>query len=62
MQDVSQEIKRVRAQMEENEQLAVLMKGLRGQNLQDSQFADNSIKLKLVEVCHCEFDVLFSFI
>lgn len=48
--DVSKEIKRVRAQMEENEQLAILMKGLRGQNLKDSQFADNSIKLRLVEV------------
>ncbi|KAK4482529.1 hypothetical protein RD792_009688, partial [Penstemon davidsonii] len=50
MQDVSQEIKRVRAQMEENEQLSILMKGLRGQNLQDTLFADDSIKLRLVEV------------
>ncbi|CDO99419.1 unnamed protein product [Coffea canephora] len=50
MQDVSQEIKRVRAQMEENEQLAVLMSGLRGQNLKDSLFADDNIKLRLVEV------------
>lgn len=51
MSDVSQEIKRVRAQMEENEQVAILMRGLRGQNLSDSQFADNSIQLRLVEVC-----------
>lgn len=51
MQDVSQEIKRVRAQMEENEQVAILMRGLRGQNLKDSQFADDNIKLRLVEVC-----------
>ncbi|MCD7456577.1 hypothetical protein HAX54_032296, partial [Datura stramonium] len=50
MQDVSQEIKRVRAQMEENEDLAILMRGLRGQNLKDSLFADNNIKLRLVEV------------
>ncbi|EPS72803.1 hypothetical protein M569_01954, partial [Genlisea aurea] len=50
MQDVSMEIKRVRAQMEENEQLAILMRGLRGQNLKDSQFADDNIKLRLVEV------------
>ncbi|KAG8369716.1 hypothetical protein BUALT_Bualt14G0042800 [Buddleja alternifolia] len=50
MQDVSQEIKRVRAQMEENEQVAILMKGLRGQNLKDSLFADDNIKLRLVEV------------
>ncbi|KAK9288691.1 hypothetical protein L1049_017154 [Liquidambar formosana] len=48
--DVSQEIKRVRAQMEENEQVAILMRGLRGQNLRDSQFADDNIQLRLVEV------------
>ncbi|CAH9101200.1 unnamed protein product [Cuscuta europaea] len=50
IQDVSQEIKRVRAQMEENEELAILMRGLRGQNLKDSLFADDNIKLRLVEV------------
>ncbi|KAK4781373.1 hypothetical protein SAY86_015475 [Trapa natans] len=48
--DVSQEIKRVRAQMEENEQLAILMQGLRGQNLRDTQFADDNVQLRLVEV------------
>ncbi|KAK8560772.1 hypothetical protein V6N13_026208 [Hibiscus sabdariffa] len=36
MGEVSQEIKRVRAQMEENEELAILMRGLREQNLRDS--------------------------
>uniref|UniRef100_A0A166H1J6 Protein kinase domain-containing protein n=1 Tax=Daucus carota subsp. sativus TaxID=79200 RepID=A0A166H1J6_DAUCS len=50
METVSQEIKRVRAQMEENEDLAILMRGLRGQNLSDSQFADDNIQLRLVEV------------
>nr|XP_016503324.1 PREDICTED: uncharacterized protein sll0005 [Nicotiana tabacum] len=50
LQDVSQEIKRVRAQMEENEDLAILMRGLRGQNLKDSLFADDNIELRLVEV------------
>lgn len=50
METVSQEIKRVRAQMEENEQLASLMKGLRGQNLSDSQFAADDVELRLVEV------------
>ena len=50
MEGVSQEIKRVRAQMEENEQLASLMKGLRGQNLSDSQFAADDVQLRLVEV------------
>lgn len=36
--------------MEEDEQLSVLMRGLRGQNLNDSVFADDSIQLRLVEV------------
>nr|POF08469.1 putative aarf domain-containing protein kinase, chloroplastic [Quercus suber] len=48
--EVSQEIKRVRAQMEENEELAILMRGLRGQNLRDSQFAADDVQLRLVEV------------
>lgn len=48
--DVSKEIKRVRAQMEENEQVAIFMRGLRGQNLRDSQFADENVQLRLVEV------------
>ncbi|KAJ8616804.1 hypothetical protein MRB53_036176 [Persea americana] len=47
---VSNEIRKVRAQMEEDEQLATLMRGLRGQNLSDSQFADDNIQLRLVEV------------
>lgn len=37
--------------MEENEQLAILMRGLRGQNLRDAQFADDNVQLRLVEVC-----------
>ncbi|KAJ0966568.1 hypothetical protein J5N97_023485 [Dioscorea zingiberensis] len=48
--NVSEEIRRVRAQMEEDEQLASLMRGLRGQNLTDSQFADENVRLRLVEV------------
>lgn len=36
--------------MEENEELAILMKGLRGQNLRDSQFAEDNVQLRLVEV------------
>lgn len=50
METVSQDIKRVRAQMEENEQVAILMKGLRGQNLSDSNFAEDDVQLRLVEV------------
>jgi hypothetical protein len=36
--------------MEENEELAILMRGLRGQNLRDSQFAEDNVQLRLVEV------------
>ncbi|XP_026400957.1 uncharacterized protein LOC113296820 [Papaver somniferum] len=50
MGNVSQEIKRVRAQMEENEEVAILMRGLRGQNLNDSQFAADDVQLRLVEI------------
>ncbi|KAL7145143.1 hypothetical protein ABFS83_07G060000 [Erythranthe nasuta] len=50
IQDVSKEIKRVRAQMEENEDLAILMRGLRGQNLKDSLFAEDNVQLRLVEM------------
>ncbi|XP_042384423.1 uncharacterized protein sll0005-like [Zingiber officinale] len=48
--NVSEEIKKVRKEMEEDEQLATLMRGLRGQNLTDVQFADENIRLQLVEV------------
>ena len=39
--------------MEENEDLAILMRGLRGQNLRDSQFAEDDVQLRLVEVYDC---------
>ncbi|GJM87346.1 hypothetical protein PR202_ga03290 [Eleusine coracana subsp. coracana] len=48
--EMSKEIQRVRKQMEEDEQLASLMRGLRGQNLRDEQFADENVRLRLVEV------------
>ncbi|XP_068658911.1 uncharacterized protein [Aristolochia californica] len=48
--NVSDEIRKMRAQMEEDEQLSILMRGLRGQNLSDSQFADDNVQLRLVEV------------
>ena len=40
----------MRKQMEQDEQLATLMRGLRGQNLRDEQFADDNVRLRLVEV------------
>ncbi|ERN15735.1 hypothetical protein AMTR_s00039p00053980 [Amborella trichopoda] len=48
--NVSDDIKNFRAQMEEDEQLASLMRGLRGQNLSDSLFAADDVQLRLVEV------------
>ncbi|BBN12396.1 aarF domain-containing kinase [Marchantia polymorpha subsp. ruderalis] len=48
--EMAEEMKRVRAQMEEDEQLSSLMRGLRGQNLSDNQFATSDTKLRLVEV------------
>jgi aarF domain-containing kinase len=50
--DMSEEFKKMRAQMEEDEQLASLMRGLRGQNLSDSLFAADDVQLRLVEVRH----------
>lgn len=47
---MAEEMKRMRAQMEEDEQVASLMRGLRGQNLSDSQFAADDVVMRLVEV------------
>ncbi|XP_024359364.1 uncharacterized protein [Physcomitrium patens] len=48
--EMAEEMKRMRAQMEEDEQVASLMRGLRGQNLSDSQFAADDVVMRLVEV------------
>lgn len=47
---MSEEMKKMRAQMEEDEQVASLMRGLRGQNLSDELFASADTQLRLVEV------------
>lgn len=47
---MSEEMKKMRAQMEEDEQVASLMRGLRGQNLSDELFASADTRLRLVEV------------
>ncbi len=47
---MAEEMKRMRAQMEEDEQVASLMRGLRGQNLSDELFAAADTQLRLVEV------------
>lgn len=47
---MAEEMKKMRAQMEEDEQVASLMRGLRGQNLSDELFASADTQLRLVEV------------
>ncbi len=47
---MSQQMRDVRSQMEEDENLKVLMASLRGQNLSDADFADSSVKMRLVQV------------
>ena len=56
--DMSKQMKDVRKQMEDNEQLKSLMAGLRGQNIDDSDFADDSVVMRLVEVDRDEQDQL----
>ncbi|KAL6605835.1 hypothetical protein ACP70R_041488 [Stipagrostis hirtigluma subsp. patula] len=50
--ELSKEIQRMRKQLQEDEQLASLLRGLRDQNLRDEQFADADvrIRMRLVEV------------
>lgn len=50
MGEMAEEMKKMRAQMEEDEQVASLMRGLRGQNLSDELFASADTQLRLVEV------------
>lgn len=44
--------------MEEDTQLGSLMAGLRGQNIDDSDFADANVVMRLVEVDRDEQDAL----
>ena len=41
----------IRKQLESDEQLASLMAGLRGSNLNDSDYAEEGVTMSLVEVC-----------
>ena len=50
MREMSRQVRDVRSQMEEDENLKVLMASLRGQNLSDADFADESVQMRLVEV------------
>ena len=50
VREMSQQMRDVRSQMEEDENLKVLMASLRGQNLSDADFADSSVQMRLVQV------------
>lgn len=47
--DMKEEVKRMRAQMEQDEQVSAYMKVLRGQNLNEDQWADDGVTMRLVE-------------
>lgn len=48
--EMAADIKRIRAQLEEDEQVSSFMRGLRGQNLNDDEFAGKDVKMRLVQV------------
>ena len=50
VREMSQQMKDMRSQMEEDENLKVLMASLRGQNLSDADFADENVQMRLVLV------------
>ena len=51
---MSSQFQDVRAQLESDEQLKILMAGLRGSNLNDSDYAEEGVNMVMVEVSpHC---------
>jgi len=50
MREMSRQVRDVRSQLEEDENLKVLMASLRGANLSDADFADSSVQMRLVNV------------
>ncbi|GMH43909.1 hypothetical protein BSKO_11843 [Bryopsis sp. KO-2023] len=50
MKEMSAQFKSVRSTMEEDEMVASMMAGLRGANVDESNFADSDVKMQLVEV------------
>ena len=49
MRDMKSQIKDIRMQMEENEDLNVLMSGLRGTNIDQSDFAEQGVEMKVID-------------
>ena len=58
MKGMSQQMTDMRKSMQEDKQLGVLMAGLRGSNMDESDFADDSVVMQLVEVAHDDNDQL----
>ena len=58
MSDMSRQMKEMRGQLESDDQLKSLMAGLRGANVDDSDFADKDVVMQLVEVDRDEQDQL----
>ena len=56
--DMSRQMKQMRGQLESDEQLKSLMAGLRGANIDESDFADQNVVMNLVEVDRDEQDQL----
>ena len=48
--DMSSQMKQVRAQMEDDEDLNTLMSGLRGSNIDDSDFAADGVRMQVVDM------------
>lgn len=55
---MSSQIKSLRSSLEEDEDLAVLMAGLRGSNIDESDFATEGLQMKLVSVSEDADDLL----
>ena len=58
MKGMSQQMTDMRKTMEEDKQLGILMAGLRGSNMDESDFADDSVVMQLVEVATDDTDQL----
>ena len=50
VKDMSRQMRDMRSQMESDDQLKSLMAGLRGSNIDESDFADAGVVMNLVEV------------
>ncbi len=51
LKSMSSQYTDIRKQLESDEQLKILMAGLRGSNLNDSDYAEEGVTMSLVEVC-----------